>query len=369
MSWRERFLLWFGPGFLGGVTFGDWLALLRENHFAIDPPYWLRAAIITLGSLGNSLVRRRETAAYGESIAETKVESPIFVLGIWRSGTTHLQNLFAVDDRFAFPNAYQVTYPHTFLCTEKAATRLGPLVLPRKRLQDNMQFGFEQPSEDELALCITTFRSEMLSLVFPRRADHYDCYLTLRGVPEAEVAEWKDALLWFTKKLTWKCRKPLVLKSPHHTGRIRRLLEVFPDARFVHIHRDPYVVFQSARHTVLKMVDFSTLQRPRLNVEEWTIRLYLDMFNAFIEEKNLIRDDRIHEVRFEDLERDPIGEMRRVYETLGLPEFGVVEPFMQSYVASLSGYKKNTYSPLAPELRERIAREWRRCFEEWDYPV
>ena len=177
-----------------------------------------------------------------------------------------------------------------------------------------MRFGFELPSEDELALCITTFRSEMLSLVFPRRADHYDRYLTLRGVSEAEVAEWKDALLWFTKKLTWKCRRPLVLKSPHHTGRIRRLLEVFPDAKFIHIHRDPYVVFQSARHTVLKMVDFSTLQRPRLDVEEWTIRLYLEMFNAFIEEKGLIRDDRIHEVRFEDLERDPIGEMRRVYE-------------------------------------------------------
>ena len=132
------------------------------------------------------------------------------------------QNLFAVDDRFAFPNVYQVTYPHTFLCTEAAATRLGRLLFPRKRLQDNMRFGFEQPSEDELALCITTFRSEMLSLVFPRRADHYDRYLTLRGVPEAKVAEWKDALLWFTKKLTWKCRKPLVLKSPHHTGRIRR---------------------------------------------------------------------------------------------------------------------------------------------------
>jgi len=284
MSWRERFLLWFGSGFLGGVTFGDWLALLRENHFAIDPPYWLRATIITLGSLGNSLVRRRETAAYRESIAETKVESPIFVLGIWRSGTTHLQNLFAVDDRFAFPNAYQVTYPHTFLCTEKAATRLVPLVLPRKRLQDNMRFGFEQPSEDELALCITTFRSEMLSLVFPRRADHYDCYLTLRGVPEAEVAEWKDALLWFTKKLSWKCSKPLVLKSPHRT--------------------------HSSSAGSLPRRQF----RPR-------------------------------------------------------PYFSVVEPSMRSYVASLSGYEKNTYMPLVPQVRERIAKEWRRCFEEWGYPI
>jgi omega-hydroxy-beta-dihydromenaquinone-9 sulfotransferase len=369
MSWRERFLLWFGPGVLGGVTFGDWLTLLRENHFAVDPPYWLRAAIITLGSLGNSLVRGRENATYGESIAESEVDPPIFLLGIWRSGTTHLQNLFAVDDRFAFPNVYQVTYPHTFLFTETAATRLGRMLVTKKRLQDNMRFGFEQPSEDELALCISTFRSGMLSWVFPRRADHYDRCLTFGGVPEAEVAQWKDALLWFAKKLTWKYHKPLILKSPPHTGRIRLLLEVFPDARFVHIHRNPYVVFQSARHTTLKMMDFFTLQHSALDVEERTIRQYREVFDAFFEEKALIREDRIHEVRFEDLERDPICEMRRVYEALSLPDFGVVEPSMRSYVGSLSGYEKNTYMHLAPQVRERIAKEWQRCFVEWGYPV
>jgi hypothetical protein len=58
MSCCERVLLWSGPGLLAGITFGDWLAMLRENRLAIDPPYWWRAAVITLGSLGNSLIRR-----------------------------------------------------------------------------------------------------------------------------------------------------------------------------------------------------------------------------------------------------------------------------------------------------------------------
>jgi hypothetical protein len=208
-----------------------------------------------------------------------------------------------------------------------------------------------------------------MSWVFPRRAGHYDRYLTLRGVKNGEIAEWQGAILWFAKKLTWKYRKPLVLKSPPHTGRIRLLLEVFPDARFVHIHRDPYVVFQSARHTALKMIDFFNLQHSALDAEERTIRQYLEMFDAFFEEKDSIRENRLHEVRFEDLERDPIGEMRRVYQALRLPEFGLVEPSMRSYVASLSGYEKNTYPPIEPRLRERIAHEWRRCFESWGYPT
>jgi len=59
---REWLLLWTGPGLFAGITTGDWMDLLRENRFAVDPPYWWRAAVITLGSLGNSLARSREEA-------------------------------------------------------------------------------------------------------------------------------------------------------------------------------------------------------------------------------------------------------------------------------------------------------------------
>jgi omega-hydroxy-beta-dihydromenaquinone-9 sulfotransferase len=369
MSWRERLLLWTGPGLLAGITFGDWLALLRENHFAVDPSYWWRAAVITLGSLGNSLARRREEATYGPQVAATEVDPPLFILGIWRSGTTHLQNLFAVDGRFATPNWYQVSYPHTFLTTEARSSGLGGFFVPRTRLQDNMSFGFGLPAEEEMALAVLTPCSPLLSWVFPRRADHYDRYLTMRDVPAAEVAAWKAAFLGFVKKLAWKHGKPLVLKSPPHTARIRLLLDVFPEARFVHIHRHPYTVIQSARHTTRKMVEYLTLQRPALDVEERTVRQYVEVYDAFFEQKGLIREDRFHEVCFEDLDRDPIGQMRETYGALGLPDFGEVEPVLGRYLGTLSGYRKNEYAELPAATRERIACECRRCFEAWGYPT
>jgi hypothetical protein len=367
MSWREQFLLWSGPGLFAGITHGDWMTLLRENRFAIDPSYWWRATIITRGSLGNSLIRRREEAVYGQRIAATEVEPPLFVLGIWRSGTTHLQNLLAVDGRFATPNWYQVSYPHTFLTTEATSSRVGAIFVPKKRLQDNMSFGFGLPAEEEAALCVTTPYSPMLSWVFPRRADHYDRYLTLRDVTAVEVAAWKAALLGFVKKLAWKHGKPLLLKSPTQTARIRLLLDVFPEARFVHIHRNPYTVIQSARHTTRTMVDYFTLQHPAFDVEERTIRQYREVYDVFFEEKNLIRKDRFHEVRFEDLEQDPVGQMREVYRALGLPDFGEVEPALRRYLGTLSGYRKNEYAELPTAARERIARECHRYFEEWGY--
>jgi hypothetical protein len=74
-------------------------------------------------------------------------------------------------------------------------------------------------------------------------------------------------------------------------------------------------------------------------------------------------------VRFESLEKDPVTELRNVYEALGLPEFSGVEADLRDYVASLSGYRKNAYADLPDETRGRVAREWRRSFDEWDYPV
>jgi hypothetical protein len=119
-------------------------------------------------------------------------------------------------------------------------------------------------------------------------------------VPEAEVAEWKAALLGFVRKLAWKHRRPLVLKSPAHTARIRLLLDVFPGARFVHIRRDPYAVFRSSRHTTEKLFEYFTLQRPVFDVDSWTIRNYRAIHDAYFEDVGLIRRDRFHEVRFED---------------------------------------------------------------------
>ena len=101
MSWRKRLMLWTGPGLLGGITFGDWFALLRDNHFAVDPAYWWRAAVITMWSMRNSYGRWREEACHHENFRDVPVEPPLFILGIWRSGTTHLQNLF-VRPRLSF---------------------------------------------------------------------------------------------------------------------------------------------------------------------------------------------------------------------------------------------------------------------------
>src|SRR5262249_34015451 len=157
---------------------------------------------------------------------------------------------------------------------------------------------------------------------FPRRQEHYDRYLTLRGVPEHEQAKWREAFLYFLRKLTYKDEltnkgqpgRPIVLKSPPHTCRIRSLLELFPEARFVHIARDPFTVFRSTRQHELILGNALRFQKPRPSDHDARIiERYRLMYDVYFEERSLIGPGRLHEMRFEDLERDPIEQMRELY--------------------------------------------------------
>lgn len=368
-TWREQLTTRLGPPIaLCGIAWDDWQNLLRMND--LDSSYALRTLSTTLSSMFNSIQRRKENQKYGPRIAATQIKPPLFILGHWRTGTTHLHNLLTIDDRFAFPNYYQVAYPHHFLCTESLCSRFGSFFLPKQRPMDNVRIDFQAPNEDEFALCALTQCSPYVGFSFPRRQEYYDQFLTLRGVAPFLIARWKAGLALFLKKLTLKFDRPLVLKSPPHTCRVRLLLDLFPDARFVHIHRNPHVVYQSTLHWLRTAGPWYYLQRSdSIDFETRILRTGREMYDVYFEERCLIPGERLYEVDFEELEADTLGQMRKIYERLDLPDFGYVEPRLRAYLDTVFGYTKNRFYELPSALRERIAREWRQYFEEWGYAM
>ncbi|MBS0263551.1 MAG: sulfotransferase [Planctomycetes bacterium] len=371
MGWREAVNQATGPGINLGITTGEWLKLLAANGFRIPPRFWPRTAFTTAISLVNTAWWATIESFKYSTTARQEVPAPIFILGHWRSGTTHLHNLMSIDERFAYPRFDQVMIPSTFVTGQWVLWAFSSLLLPRDRMGvDVVKMSPDVPWEEEFALNILTQMSPYAAWSFPHRVEHYERYITFRGVPQHEIDEWKAAFVWFLKKLTLKLQRPLIMKSPPHTGRIKLILEMFPDAKFVHIHRNPFTVYQSTKHLQLKSWEYCALQTPdEASVHGQVIRQYRLMMDAFFEERSLIPAGRFYEVSFAELEKDPLCLLERVYQNLSLPDFSVVKPKIESYCQSLSNYKKNKHIDMPAAVRDEVSTAWRRSFEEWNYPL
>ncbi len=345
------------------------MAMLRDNRFRISLSCLPRAATVSLSAILNSAIATLEAIRFRTAWNAVSVLPPLFVLGHYRHGTTHLHNLLSLDGRFAFPNMYQVSYPHTFLTTEAANSAIANFFVPRKRPFDNVPLGMAVPYEDEIAMVSAARVSPYLSLVFPRRTDYYDSHMSFRNSREEDISQWQNALLTFFKKLTLKHGKPLVIKSPPHTARIPLLLKMFPEAKFVHICRDPCEVFQST----LKMVEsgsrWTQLQNDAVDLRRRTINGYREMYDAYFEHRGRIPLGHLHEMAFEDLQEKPVKEIERMYETLGLADFSEIEQRVRDYVNSIAGYKRNRFPRLDDQESALLRSEWKRNFDEWGYSL
>ncbi len=339
---------------------------------AIHPRYVPRALFVLATSAGSVPLRLWETVRYGSAIRRVRIEqAPVFVLGHWRSGTTHLHNLMSQDSSLAYLSMYQAMVPNCSLVGERWLKPLLARIVPAKRPMDNMLWPMDAPQEEEIPLAKLTPYSFYVRFLFPLKSPRlFRKYVLLQGASKSVTAELKRKYLHLLRVATLHAGgKRLVLKNPVNTARVPLLLELFPDAKFIHACRCPYDVFASTAHLHDRMLRITTLQEiPRDNKSEAILSLYEDMMRRFFADRALIPAGNLVQVRFEDLERDPLGELRRVYETLNLPGYAETEPAFQAYIASQHAYRKNRLE-LSADNRRGINERWAFAFEELGYAM
>ncbi len=350
-----------------GLTAGGLIRMLKHRpEFAWS--HASRWASIAAVSMINSLQNAGESLVFGRKIADTNIEHPpIFILGHWRSGTTLLHNLLTLDPQFTFPNLYHCMYPGHFLLTENVVAPLTSWLLPKTRPMDNVPTSWSSPQEDEIALALDCGISPYLMLAFHGRKDVYGRFFDTRDMTVGERASWKKSLLKLMKKLTIRENKSIVLKSPSHTYRIPTLLEMFPNARFIYIYRNPYAVYRSTVHLRQTMFVENSLGPAHLeSSEEDTLFYYEKCIRTYEETKSLIPQGNLHEIRFEDLEVDPLSEMADTYKTLDLPGWELVEPKVKEQLAGHESYRKNAFR-MDPETMRIVAERLKWVFELYGY--
>ncbi len=332
-------------------------------------PYAFRLLSISLLSVMTSLLNLPASVVYGRRVARTRIaHPPIFILGHWRSGTTLLHNLMTLDPETTYADLYRCLFPGHFLLTERLVPKLTEVLLPKSRPMDNMAATWHTPQEDEIALLLDCGLSPYLCMAFHMRQDIYGRFYDPRDMTPKERAAWKASLLRFIRKLTLRKNRPVVLKSPNHTYRITTLLEMFPEAKFVYIYRDPFAVYPSTLHARNTMFVENALFPfdPEGNEEEMVL-MYEKCIRAYEATKSQIPSGNLCELCFEDLEVNPVEEVAKVYQTLGLKGWSTVEPLIRAEASKWTAYTKNSF-PMDRATRQKIYERIQWIFDLYGYP-
>ena len=342
-----------------GMSFSAWMRLLMRYRCRVAPGRLPAVAAISLCTALSSLGGLLERLLYARRIRAHRIDPPpVFILGHWRSGTTMLHEILTADPRHAAPSTYQCFCPCNFLLTERLLKPLLAGMLPDTRPQDNMPIGFDSPQEDECGLNALGAVSTYWNIAFPATRRAPDKTFDVAHLPARARARFERTLRAFLARVSLaNPGQRLIVKSPPHTMRIPTLLRLFPDARFIHIARNPIRVFQSTVNLWQSSSDQYGLQdAPFRDVDDYVLDLYERMYTAYLRDRELIAPGRLFELRYEDLLENPLERVAAMYRHLDLGSFETARPHLEQYGKARSGYKTNRYQMEPARLARVRAR-------------
>jgi hypothetical protein len=240
-------------------------------------------------------------------------------------------------------------------------------LLPAKRPMDDMAVSLDHPQEDEFALISLGAPSPLLRTAFPNDPPPYLEFMDMEGTDEEDLKRWKHELRKFVTMQMFGKRKPIVLKSPTHTGRIKILSEMFPRAKFIHITRNPHQLFSSSRRLWQALDEVQAFQIPHeKNLDEFIFAAMERMYRGFESQRASVDSASICDVRYEELIQDPVGTLARVYDQLQLGDFEKVRCRIEESMQQRKGHKTNVHQ-LPPDIIEQIERRWGSYIDRYGY--
>lgn len=328
------------------------------------------AAMIALSVAGRwpfSTAERLVMASRLPKAAE--MAPPVFILGHWRSGTTHLYNIMVKGGAFGFVPPVATGLPWDLFGIAKVFNPLLERALPEHRFIDNIPVTPDSPQEDEIAVANMSPLSFYHGIYFPRAFDELVRRgLFFDGCAPAEVEAWRQRFVYLMRKLyLHQKRRPLLIKNPVYTGRLAMLRDMFPDAKFVHIHRNPYDVFVSMRNFYTKLLaEFALQDYAHVDIDETILGVYERMMTALEADAASMPPDRYVELSYADLDARPIEAVEAVYQALALPGFDAARPKFEAYLASVKSFEKNKFA-YSDEAAEKVERRLGRFLRKWSY--
>jgi len=354
---------------LYNVRSAVWKKLKGENE--IDTLYRFRARKIEWMNRLLLPARFMQRVLFSSRVRQISFEGnpPVFILGLWRSGTTHLHYMMAQDPQFGYLNNHQAFTLNMSLLSLDKLNKILSIFVPGKRPQDNVRVTLDDPAEEEQAFSTMSIHSSIHSFYFPKNQQYFTKYHLFDGISPKEKTSWMEDYLFLLKNISYYSKKMrLLLKNPHNTGRVKELLELFPNAKFIFIHRDPYTVYRSTKKLYMQMISSQVLQFiSQKEIERLIINNNARILDKYFCERELIPDGNLVEIGFEDLETTPLESLKSIYGRLGLDGFEAAKNHITKYLNSVKGYQKNLYKAPSSELQKILQNKWGTWFEKFAY--
>lgn len=354
---------------LAGTTFVNWIRVLLENRCRIDWQFLPKALYVTIMILITTPLRVIEKRKYDSKISNIAVKQPIFIIGHWRSGTTFLHYLLGNDHNLGYTSTMNTLDPSVFLTFEGFLKKIVAKSLPEKRPMDNLEMETDLPYEEEYAIANLSPYSFYHAWYFPRAIDQYFKRDILYEDGDTTVIdEWKSVYSYFLQKITYKFNgKQIMLKSLVNTAKIKLLLELYPDAKFIHLVRNPYEVYRSTwslYNSILPLFSFQHIDNEAFDHSIFNI--YRGIYTKYLEEKHLIPKENLIELKYEDFIKEPLQTVENIYAQFHIPGFDAAKPAFQAYIEKHAQYKRN-HQKIAEDIKEKVYPQWAFAFTAFGY--
>ena len=363
-----------GTSSYGSWDFGEPLERLLKS-------YHDEAALTTLGritvrelvvSLLENLLRMEAERAANASIESERIVAPVFIIGLPRTGTTHLHGIVSEDPANRAPATWEVMYP--------AGSR-SPADVARARSQTHSRLGWADRLAPEFMRihpiaadlpqeCIAITAQVFMSIQFHTTHDVQSYQDWFEAAPQRLGFDFHHRFLQHQQAKRSGSR--WVLKAPGHLFALEGLLERYPDARIIHTHRDPLRVMASmASHATVLRRAFSDSADPRKIAADWADR-WARALEKFLAVRDRAPAAQFLDINFESIERDPLGTVERVYDFLGWPLTTAARSAMQSFLDANPKNKHGVHSYTLEQFglsRTTEAARFRDYCERFGIPV
>jgi hypothetical protein len=283
-------------------------------------------------------------------------KSPVFIIGFWRSGTTLLHNLLCQDPDAAYTTTFQTVFPNLVLSQSWWLKPLTNHFLPAQRPYDNVSMDMDFPQEEDFGLMNLQPSTIYKFFLFPAEFDRIiEQELFTGNLTPQRIAQWQEAYRSMIAKAIFNTGGTRYIgKNPCHLTRIGLLKEMFPEAKFIFIHRHPYKVIESLYHFIQSVFPGVQLQDvppgfSRKNV----VNLYKKSMDAYFCDRHKIPASDLIELKMDDFVGDIPRHLNEIYTKFALGDFAKVLSRFNQYLGQNPAPERKPHPP-TPETIDLV---------------